>query len=151
MDEQQQNPQDMEKKDAPKAKPPKGGSPFLSGFVPNGRRKVKSQSYLSKKNLLKHMLEVDITIADLPVKLADELRKTLPGWFDDVEKRFNMLQIMELTQFQLLFSKSDYVKQDAITQIKDRVYGKPKQTLSIEPQESDPTELKLPNGRVIII
>jgi hypothetical protein len=151
MDEQQQNPQDNEKKDAPQVKPPKGGNPFASGFVPNGRRKKKSQTYLTKKNLLKHMLEVDITIADLPVKMADELRKVLPGWFDDVEKRFNMQQIMELTQLQLIFSKSDYVKQDAITAIKDRVYGKPKQTLSIEPQESEPTELKLPNGRIIII
>ena len=148
MDEQQQNPQEPKKRTP---KPPKGGSPFLSGFVPNGRRKNKSQSYLSKKNLLKHMLEVDITIADLPVKMADELRDKLPGWFEDVDKRFNLLQIMELTQLQLIFSKSDYVKQDAITAIKDRVYGKPKQVLSIEPQESEPTELKLPNGRVIVI
>lgn len=155
MDEQQQNSQVPEKKDPfpkPKKIPKvKGGNPFASGFVPNGRRRAHSQSYLSKKNLLRHMLEVDITIQDLPVKMADELRKKLPGWFDNVERQFNMLQIMELVQLQLVFAKSDYVKQDAITAIKDRVYGKPKQTLALETQESEPAEIKLPNGRVIII
>lgn len=153
MSDEQENTQTPEKKDdKPKRIPKvKGGNPFASGFVPNGKRRAHSQSYLSKKNLLKHMLEVDITIQDLPIKMADELRLKLPGWFDNVERQFNMLQVMELLQFQLLFSRSDYVKQDAITQIKDRVYGKPKQTLTIEPQESEPTELKLPSGRIIVI
>lgn len=132
-----------------KPPPPKGGSPFKSGFIPNGRRK--KQTYLTKKSLLKHMLEVDITVTDLPTHIADELRLMLPGWFENVESRFNMRQIMELVQFQLLFSKSDYVKQDAITAIKDRVEGKAVQKMQIEGTEPDPTEFILPNGRKVAI
>lgn len=126
-------------------------NPFANGFVPNGRRKKSSQSYLTKKNLLKHMLEVDITIQDLPIKMAEHLRDLLPGWFDNVEKRFTMRQIMEITQFQLLFSKSDYVRQDAINAIKDRVDGKAVQKLQISEVEYDPTEIVLPSGRKIAI
>lgn len=129
----------------------KGGNPFASGFVPNGRRKKKDQSYLTKKSLLKHMLEVDLTVQDLPTSMADELRRILPGWFDNVERRFTMRQIMELVQFQLLFSKSDYVKQDAISAIKDRVDGKAVQKMQFEQVEPDPTEFILPNGRKIAI
>jgi predicted small metal-binding protein len=97
------------------------------------------------------MLEVDITIQDLPVVMADELRRILPGWFDHVERKFTMGQIMELIQFQLLFSKSDYVKQDAINAIKDRVHGKAVQKVQVEQAEAEPTEIKLPGGRTIII
>jgi hypothetical protein len=129
----------------------KGGNPFASGFKPNGKRKERSQSYLTKKSLLKTMLEVDITIQDLPTVMADELRRVLPGWFDNVEKRFTMRQIMELVQFQLLFSKSDYVKQDAINAIKDRVDGKAVQKVQVEQAEAEPTEIKLPGGRIITI
>jgi hypothetical protein len=136
---------------APKPKKVPGGNPFASGFVPNGRRKKRDARYISKKNLLKHMLEVDITIQDLPTRMADELRRKLPGVFENVDRRFTMLQVIELVQLQLVFAKSDYVKQDAITAIKDRVYGKPKQTLSLEAAESEPAEIKLPNGRIIVI
>ncbi len=129
----------------------KGGNPFASGFVPTGKRKSKYQTFLTKKTLLKHMLEVDITVQDLPTKMADEIRRILPGWFEHVERRFTMRQIMELVQFQLLFSKSDYVKQDAITAIKDRVEGKPTQRMQFESVEPDPTEFILPNGRRILI
>lgn len=136
-------------------KPPKkikGGNPFASGFVPTGKRRANnSHSYLTKKSLLKHMLEVDITIQDLPTKMADELRKILPGWFDNVERRFNLRQIMELVQFQLLFSPSDYVKQDAINAIKDRVDGKAVQKMQFEHVEQEPTEFILPGGRKLII
>lgn len=97
------------------------------------------------------MLEVDITIQDLPTSMADELRRILPGWFDHVERKFNMRQIMELVQFQLLFSKSDYVKQDAIDAIKDRVDGKAVQKVQIEQAEAEPTQIVLPGGRTIII
>lgn len=143
-----QVPATTEKK-APKVK---GGNPFASGFKPNGKRRGNhSQTYLTKKSLLKTMLEVDITIADLPTVMADELRRVLPGWFDHVEKKFTMRQIMELTQFQLLFSKSDYVKQDAINAIKDRVDGKAVQKLQVEAAEAEPTEIKLPGGRTLII
>jgi hypothetical protein len=136
----------------PKPKKVPGGNPFASGFVPNGKRRKKdSYSYLTKKGLLKHMLEVPITIQDLPTKLADNLRKHFPGQFEHVNRRFTLRQIVELTQLQLLFSKSDYVRQDAIDAIKDRVDGKPKQTLAIEGAESEPAEIKLSNGRVIII
>lgn len=126
-------------------------SPFLSGFVPNGRRKKKAQTYLTKKGLLKTMLEVDITIADVPTGLADNLREALPGFFDRVDTKFNMRQIMELLQFQLLFSKSDYVRQDAINAIKDRVDGKPIQKMQFEPTDVEPTEFVLPNGRKLAI
>lgn len=140
---------DTIQKKAPKVK---GGNPFASGFKPNGKRRANaSQSYLTKRSLLKQMLEVDITIQDLPTTMADELRRILPGWFDHVERKFNMRQIMELVQFQLLFSKSDYVKQDAITAIKDRVEGKAVQKLQVEAAEAEPTEIVLPGGRKIII
>lgn len=156
MSGEQQNPGGNEKKDEvipqKPPKPIKGGNPFANGFVPTGKRRQKEHAgYITRKGLLKHMLEIDITIADLPVKMADELRKKLPGVFENVEKRFTMQQVIELVQLQLVFAKSDYVKQDAITAIKDRVYGKPKQTLSIEPQDSEPAEIKLPNGRIIVI
>jgi hypothetical protein len=143
-----QIPQTIEKK-APKVQKK---NPFASGFQPTGKRRANySQSYLTKKSLLKTMLEVDITIQDLPVKMADELRTVLPGWFDNVERKFNMRQIMELVQFQLLFSKSDYVKQDAINAIKDRVDGKAVQKVQVEQAESEPTEIELPGGRIITI
>lgn len=130
----------------------KGRNPFKSGFVPNGKRRGnQSQSYLTKKTLLKTMLEVDLTIQDLPTKMADELRKILPGWFDSVERKFTMRQIMELVQFQLLFSPSDYVKQDAINAIKDRVDGKAVQKMQFEQVEAEPTIFILPGGRQIII
>lgn len=130
----------------------KGGNPFASGFVPNGRRKKQSQSYLTKRSLLKYMLEVDLNIHDLPVVMADQLRNLLPGWFENVEKRFTMRQIMELVQFQLLFSKSDYVRQDAINAIKDRVDGKAVQRILMDdPAENEATEILLPNGRKIAI
>ena len=138
-----------------KNKPPKkikGGNPFANGFVPTGKRAQKqSGSYLTKRNLLKHMLEVDITVADLPTRMADNIRKILPGWFEDVEKRFTMRQIMELVQFQLLFAKSDYVKQGAVNAIKDRVDGKAVKKLQIEDVNTEPAELVLPNGRKIVI
>lgn len=130
---------------------PNRKNPFASGFVPNGKRNPRSQSYLTKKNLLKTMLEVDIRVLDLPTSLADRLREILPGWFEDVEKKFTMRQIMELVQFQLLFSKSDYVKQQAIEAIKDRVDGKAVQTTKVELVEPEPTEFVLPGGRTIII
>lgn len=130
----------------------KGGNPFQSGFVPTGRRRKNySQSFLTKKSLLKHMLEVDITVRDLPTKMADDLRTLLPGWFDHVERRFTMRQIMELSQLQLLFSRSDYVRQDAINSIKDRVDGKAVQKLELARAEDDPTEFILPSGRRVQI
>jgi hypothetical protein len=43
------------------------------------------------------------------------------------------------------------VRQDAIDAIKDRVDGKPKQTLAIEGAEPESTEIRLSNGRVITI
>lgn len=130
----------------------KNKNPFASGFKPNGKRRANyTTSYLTKKSLLKTMLEVDITVHDLPTVMADELRKILPGWFDHVERRFTMRQIMELIQFQLLFSKSDYVKQDAIEAIKNRVDGKPVQKLQVEAAEAEPTQIVLPGGRTIII
>ena len=128
-----------------------GKNPFASGFVPNGKRRKKSHSYLTKKSLLKYMLEVDLTVDDLPTKMADELRNLLPGWFENVERRFTMRQIMELVQFQLLFSKSDYVRQDAIKEIKDRVDGKSVQRVLVDSGELEPTEIMLPNGRKIAI
>jgi hypothetical protein len=135
-----------------KATGPNRKNPFASGFVPNGKRNPRSQSYITKKHLLKTMLEVDITIQDLPTNLADRLRHMLPGWFESVEKKFTMRQIMELVQFQLLFSSSDYVKQQAIEAIKDRVDGKAVQTVKLDAMvEPDPTEIVLPGGRKIVI
>lgn len=129
-------------------------NPFKSGFVPTGKRseKGKSQRYVHKKNLLKHMLEVEITIQDLPTCMADELRRMLPGVFENIESKFTMRQVMELVQFQLLFSRSDFVKQDAINAIKDRVEGKPMQKVQVESAEAaEPTEFVLPNGRRLFI
>lgn len=128
-----------------------GKNPFASGFMPNGRRKKKSQSYLTKKTLLKYMLEVDLTVHDLPTKMADDIRALVPGWFENVERKFTMRQIMELVQFQLLFSKSDYVRQDAINAIKDRVDGKAVQKVQFDPGEIEETVILLPNGRKIAI
>lgn len=128
------------------------GNPFKNGFIPTGKRKqARVQTFLQKRTLLKYMLEVDITIQDLPVRMADEVRLMLPGWFDNIEKRFTLAQIMELVQFQLLFSKSDYVKQDAITAIKDRVYGKTIQKLQVESTQFEPTQVVLPSGQIIEI
>lgn len=124
-------------------------SPFKSGFVPNGRRK--KGGFITKKNLLKHMLEVNITVADLPVKMADEIRRKLPGFLENVEQAFTVRQVMELVQIQLLFSKSDYVKQDAIKEMKDRIDGKAVQKLVIDSMDAEPTELVLSNGRRVAI
>jgi hypothetical protein len=126
-------------------------NPFKSGFVPNGRKNKSHATYLKKKTLLKEMLDVDLTIQDLPTVLGDRLRAMMPGFFENIEKKFTMRQIMELVQFQLLFSPSDYVKQDAINAIKDRVDGKPIQKMQFEDVVAEPTEIVLPSGRKIVI
>jgi hypothetical protein len=125
-------------------------SPFKSGFVPNGKRR-KGSGYITKKSLLKEILEIDITVQDLPQEFADKIRTRLPGFLENVEKKFTIRQIMELMQLQLLFSKSDYVVQDAINAIKDRIDGKPMQKVQIENLEAEPVELVLPNGRRLVI
>ena len=56
-----------------------------------------------------------------------------------------------MTQLQLLFSNSDYVRQDAINAIKDRVEGKPMQKIQVENMEVEPTQFILPGGRVLTI
>lgn len=129
---------------------PLRSTPFKSGFVPNGRRK-KSSGYITKRSLLAMMLEVDITVQDLPTAFADSIRERIPGFLENIEKKFTIRQVMELLQIQLLFSKSDYVVQDAINAMKDRVDGKPMQKVQIESLEAEPTELILPNGRRLTI
>jgi hypothetical protein len=126
-------------------------NPFKSGFVPNGRGKKHQGGYMTKRNLLKTMLDVPITVKDLPTEFADVIRKKVPGFLDNVDRKFTMYNIMELVQIQLLFSKSDYVKQDAINAIKDRVEGKPMQKIQVENMEAEPTQFVLPGGRIITI
>lgn len=135
----------------PKRSKVQGGNPFKNGFKPNGKRNKQGQSYMHKKTLLKHMLEVEITVDDLPVRFADFIRNRIPGFLEKVERKFTMRQIMELVQLQLLFSKSDYVRQDAINAIKDRIEGKPMQQIKVEAFTAEPTEIVLPQGRKIII
>lgn len=143
--------QPTEPGDGEKKPKPTKNNPFKSGFVPNGKRKNKSQSYLHKRTLLRDLLDTPITIFDLPQRMADYVRHKIPGFLENVERKFTMRQIMELTQIQLLFSKSDYVKQDAINAIKDRIEGKPMQKVQVENLEADPTEIVLPGGRKIVI
>jgi hypothetical protein len=126
-------------------------NPFKSGFVPTGKRSGKNKSVFSRRNLLKFMLEVDITAKDLPLEIADMIRNKIPGFIEDIDRKFTLAQIMELTQLQLLFSNSDYVRQDAIEAIKNRIDGKPVQSIQIQQIETDPTEIVLPNGRKIVI
>lgn len=126
-------------------------SPFKSGFVPNGKRRKNTGGYITKRSLLKEMLEIDITVQDLPTLFADQIRTKLPGFLENVEKKFTIRQIMELMQIQLMFSRSDYVVQDAISAMKDRIDGKPMQKVQIENLEAEPTELILPNGRKLLI
>jgi len=126
-------------------------NPFASGFVPNGRKKGE-KGFATRRDLLKHMLHVDLRIVDLPVVMADQLRAKFPGMFDNIHRKFTMAQIMELTQLQLLFSPSDLVRQQAINAIKDRTEGRPVQKLQLSPgQTEDPTQLVLPNGLIIDI
>lgn len=128
-------------------------NPFSSGFRPPSmtKRKGKAGGYLQKRSLLKMMLEIPLTVNDLPTWLADNIRAKCPGFLDNVERKFTMYQIMEMTQFQLLFSGSDYVRQDAINAIKDRVEGKPMQKIQVENMEVEPTQFILPGGRVLTI
>lgn len=128
-------------------------NPFAAGFRNLGTRSKqgRSASYITKKSLLKMMLEVELTAADLPVKFADQIREKCPGFLDNVERKFTMAQIMEMLQFQLLFSNSGYIVQDAINAIKDRAYGKPMQQIQLQHMDAEPTEMRLPNGRVIVI
>lgn len=137
-----------QKTNKPKKHDPK--NPFKSGFVPNGKRRG-NQSVFKRRDLLKYMLEIDITAADLPVEIADMIRAKIPGFIENVERKFNLAQIMELTQLQLLFSSSDYVRQDAIEAIKNRIDGKPVQSIQIQQVETDPSIIILPNGRQITI
>jgi hypothetical protein len=125
-------------------------NPFKSGYAPTGIRRQK-QLWYTKRSLLKTMLEVPIMSRDLPTALADRIRLIIPGFLDNVERKFTMYQIMELVQLQLLFSPSDYVKQDAINAIKDRVEGKPMQKIQVENMEAEPTQFVMPNGRTITI
>lgn len=106
---------------------------------------------MQARTMLKRMLECEITVQDLPVKIADKLRKEHPQFFDDIERRFTFSQILELVQLNLLFAKSDYVKQQAIEAIKNRVEGRPTMKLQVQEIEEDPTEFILSNGRKITI
>lgn len=124
-------------------------NPFANGFVPTGKQRQKG--FATRRGLLRHMLEVDLRIVDLPVVLADSLRAEFPGMFENVHRKFTMAQIMELTQLKLLFSKSDLVRQRAIDSIKDRTDGKPMQKPGGETPEEEPTQLVLPNGDTIFI
>lgn len=135
---------------APKTNKHNPKNPFKSGFIPNGKRRG-NQSVFKRRDLLKHMLEIDITAADLPVQIADMIRTKIPGFIENVERKFTLAQIMELTQLQLLFSSSDYVRQDAIEAIKNRIDGKPVQSIQIQQVETDPSIIILPNGRQITI
>lgn len=120
-------------------------NPFATGFKPTGN-KPRQKGFGTKRALLRHMLEVDIRIGDLPVYMADKLRAEFPGLFENVTRKFTMAQIMELTQLQLLFSRSDLVRQHAINAIKDRTEGKPVQKVQLEAGDEEPTRLKLANG-----
>ena len=140
----------------PKARQPKllaaTRNPFASGFAPNGRRGNKGgKSFTTKRALLKLMLEVDLTIGDLPTVLADELRARWPGLFEAVDKKFSWAQIMELTQLKLVLSKSEKVQQQAINAIKDRTEGRPMQKIQVQQEDEEPTELMLANGTKIRI
>jgi hypothetical protein len=126
-------------------------NPVANGFRPTGPTKKKGQSYVTKRSLLKMMLEVPLTVNDLPTWLADDIRRKCPGFLDSVERKFTMYQILELTQLQLLFSQSDYVRQDAVNAIKDRVEGKPMQKIQVENMEVEPTQFILPGGRIVTI
>lgn len=128
-------------------------NPFAAGYKPSPGKSKQGQSarYITKKNLLKIMLDVDLTVADLPLFIADAIRKECPGFLDAVEKKFTMYQLMELVQLQLLFSPSHYVRQDAINAIKDRVEGRPMQKIQLEGMDAEPAEMVLPGGRVIVI
>lgn len=122
-------------------------TPFMAGYDIGTSTKKGVQT----KTLLKRMLAAPLTIQDLPTKMADQLRKDFPGFFDDIERKFTMSQVVEMIQFKLLFAKSDYVKQNAIEAIKNRVEGKPMQKLQVEEVDHDPTEFVLSNGRKLTI
>lgn len=126
-------------------------NPYAMGFLASQRGKTPS-GFLHKRSLLKLMLDVELRPVDLPTHIADAIRKVAPGWLDNIDRKFTMYQVMELVQLQLLFSESDYVRQQAIDAIKDRVEGKPVQKLQLAPlEEPDPAELILPGGRRIVI
>lgn len=124
-------------------------TPFMAGFdVEQARNNKKG---VKAKSLLKRMLDVPITVQDLPTKMADKLRKEYPGFFDDIDRKFTMKQVVEMIQFNLLFARSDFVKQNAIEAIKNRIEGKPMQRMQVEEVDSDPTEFILSNGRKLTI
>lgn len=135
----------------PKPLPP-SRNPFKSGFIPTGKRSApKGSSFVTKRALLRYMLEVDITVQDLPTVIADEIRDRWPGMFENVEKKFTWGQILELTQLKLVLSKSEKVQQQAINAIKDRTEGRPMQKIQVQQEDEEPTELILSNGMKIRI
>lgn len=135
----------------PKAAIKEADNPWKTGFKPNGKRSNKTRAFFTKKTLMQTMLSLEITVADLPTHFADKLRAKYPGFLERVDKKFTMAQILELAQFQLLFSKSDYVVQDAIIAIKDRNEGKPMQMLKVQQLEVEPTKFILPDGQEVFI
>lgn len=137
-------------KRSPKPLPP-SRNPFKSGFAPNGKRGTTGKSYVTKRALLRYMLEVDLTVQDLPTHMADELRKRWPGMFESVERKFNWQQILELTQLRLVLSPSEKVQQQAINAIKDRTEGRPMQKIQVQQEDEEPAEMTLPNGMKIRI
>lgn len=130
---------------------PLSRNPFKSGYTPTGKKGKHGNSYITKRALLRYMLEVDITVQDLPVVIADELRARWPGLFESVERKFTWGQIMELTQLKLVLSKSEKVQQQAINAIKDRTEGRPMQKIQVQQEDEEETELVLPNGMRIRI
>ena len=132
-------------------------NPFVAGFrgaqpPPEEKRVYDGRNrWTRSKSLLKLMLEVPLRATDMPTHIADAIRLKFPGLIDDVDRKITMWQVLEMTQFQLLFSSSDYVRQAAVEAIKNRVEGRPMQKLQVETLESEPTEFLLPGGRVITI
>lgn len=103
--------------------------PFKKGD-PNINRTGLNKGSKWKKSLLKDLLNLNITKTD--DDQFKELKEKFPKQFDSIDNDKNYHLFMELKQMSLVFNKDPKVSQNAINAIKDRVEGKPNQSVYVE-------------------
>ena len=107
------------------------GNPNIKehGFGKNPKNINKTGANKGSKwnaTLLKELLNIDLSNTDL--EQFKELEQKFPNVFgDNPEKNFHLF--MELKQISLVFDKNGAVAQKAIDSIKNRIEGKPLQSI----------------------
>lgn len=83
-----------------------------------------------KSTLLKDLMTMDLTESEMDS--FKEFTDKFPSFFDNEDKDKNFHLFMELKQMSLVFNKNPQISQNAINSIKDRIQGKPTQSVDLK-------------------